>query len=142
MSKKDTQTEAKLAEIQADDIGPAPKTRFAKIYDEAMANYKPTPPYPFGLDPDSLINISRPDTTERALALATIVDDRGNIDVEGLKPMLEALAGQAFDRVWYVVRDLPLEVTIALVLDMQDWFYGSAAEGVDDLPGGSGDSSS
>ncbi|QDF15388.1 tail assembly chaperone [Gordonia phage Mollymur] len=122
---------------------PVKRSRFAKLLDEAMSNYEPARPYPFDADPGNVVYISRPDTTERALALATIVDDRGRVDVEGLKPMLEQLCGaDAFPYVWRVVRDAPLELTIALVLDMQDWFYGDASKSAGDLPGGSQDSSS
>ncbi|QDF15389.1 tail assembly chaperone [Gordonia phage Mollymur] len=116
---------------------PVKRSRFAKLLDEAMSNYEPARPYPFDADPGNVVYISRPDTTERALALATIVDDRGRVDVEGLKPMLEQLCGaDAFPYVWRVVRDAPLELTIALVLDMQDWFYGDASKSAGDLPGG------
>ncbi|AOE43717.1 tail assembly chaperone [Gordonia phage SpeedDemon] len=138
MSKKDSKViEAATTDETAAEEAAFRTTRFAKLFDEAMADYKPAKPYPFDADPDNIVYISRPDTTERALALATIVDDRGNFDVEGLKPMLEQLCGdRAFPYVWRVVRDAPIEVTIALVMDIQNWFYGDAAKGTADLVGG------
>ncbi|AXH70413.1 tail assembly chaperone [Gordonia phage Daredevil] len=138
MSKKDS----KVEDVNDVAVESPVTSRFAKLFDEAMADFTPAKPYPFDADPENVVYITRPDSTERALALATIVDDRGNVDVEGLRPMLEQLCGpNAFPYVWRIIRDAPLEVTIALVLDMQDWFYGSAAEGASDLPGGSRGSS-
>ena len=120
----------------------APKSRFAQLSEEALAEYVPAEAYVFDMDPAHPIYITKPDTTERALALATIVDDRGNVAIEQIKPMLESLLGDAFDRIWISVRDLPIEVTIALVMDIQDHFYGEGTRSASSLPGGSEGSSS
>lgn len=145
MAKKAVQ-EKSTEDIVADALPQvqAKKSRWAKIMDEAMSDYVPAKPYPFDFNEDNIVFISKPDTTERALALGTIIDNRGNIDVPNVRPMLEALCGEAFPYVWEVVRNLPIEVTVELVLDIQEWFFGESVDldEVTELPGGTEDSSS
>jgi hypothetical protein len=142
MAKKDLKETA--AAIVDEAAEAKPKGRFASLVDEALADYEPAPPYPFDADPDRVVYITKPEDAERTLALASIIDIKGNIkDLANIKPMLESLCGEAFDYVWAVVAKMPVEVTIGLVLDMQDFFYPSIDHAqVATLPGGTAGSSS
>lgn len=115
----------------------APKvSRFAQLVAEAKKEYKAPEPYIFdAFDPP--VEITAPDTLERSLALATLLDVRGNVSAENLRPMLRALVGDdAFGVVWDAVCDEPVEVAFALVEDINDHFTGGALDGTEPLPGG------
>ncbi|MBF6085224.1 hypothetical protein IU485_28040 [Nocardia cyriacigeorgica] len=119
----------------------AKKSRFAQLKAEAKQNYEPLEPYEFdAVDPP--VYITEPDSLERSLALATLLDSRGSVAVKDLKPMIEALVGDVFPIVWAHIRDEPIEVALALVKDINAHFDGIAPdESAEDVPGGEPDSS-
>jgi hypothetical protein len=118
------------------------KSRFAQLKAEAKANYTPLPPYEFdAVDPP--IYISEPDSLERSLALATLLDSKGSVAVTDLSPMIEALVGrEAFPVVWAEIRDEPIDVALALVHDINQHFDEAAPDkSAAAVPGGEPDSS-
>lgn len=122
--------------MAAKKIVPAAKSRWAQMRDQARAEHKPTAPYLFdAVDPP--IEISAPDTVERVTALAELVDGKGEFEFGTLRRLVAAICGDAFDRVWVIVQDEPIEVLFALVSDMADHFNAVPDSKVgDDLPGG------
>lgn len=119
----------------------AKKSRFAQLKAEAKKDYEPLPPYEFdAVDPP--VYITEPDSLERSLALATLLDSKGSVAVKDLKPMIEALVGAAFPTVWAEIRDEPIDVALALVHDINRHFDGIAPDdSAEDVPGGEPDSS-
>ncbi|MEV0759522.1 hypothetical protein [Nocardia sp. NPDC050435] len=119
----------------------APKiSRWAKLKAEAKKNYKPAEPYVFdAVDPPVLI--SAPDSLERSLALVTLLDSAGTVAVRDLESLIQALVGRdAFPLVWDEIRDEPVEVTMALVEDINAHFDAAPDESAAELPGGEQDS--
>lgn len=112
-------------------------SKFSQLVAEAKKDYKPFEPYEFdAFDPPILI--TAPDGLERSLALATLMDVKGNVTPDDLKPLLLALVGEeAFPYVWEALRNEPVEVTFALVADINEHFNGQALDGAETLPGGS-----
>ncbi|PBC38467.1 hypothetical protein CJ179_38335 [Rhodococcus sp. ACS1] len=111
-------------------------SKWAQLKAEAKKEYEPPKPYLFdAYDPP--IEISAPDSLERSLALATLTDLRGQVAVKDMKPMIEALVGaDAFPFVWAEIADEPVEVTLALVEDINDHFNEGADDSAGSLPGG------
>ncbi|CAM4323123.1 hypothetical protein NONI108955_20775 [Nocardia ninae] len=120
----------------------APKlSRWAQLKAEAKKNYTPAEPYEFdAVDPPVLI--TAPDSLERSLALASLLDSAGTVAVRDLESMIAALVGrEAFPVVWDAIRDEPVEVTMALVEDINQHFDDDAPdESAAELPGGEQDS--
>ncbi|RBO87963.1 hypothetical protein [Nocardia puris] len=119
---------------------PRPMSRWAQLKAEAKKNYIAPDPYIFdGADPP--VEISAPDSLERSLALATLLDAAGSVAVRDLEAMIAALVGRAaYPAVWDAIRDEPVEVTLALVQDIQRHFDAAPDESAADLPGGAQDS--
>lgn len=109
---------------------------WSQILSEANAEY--TAPAPFLFDAyDPPIEITSPDSLERSLALATLLDVEGNVNPEDMKPMMAALVGEdAFPLVWDKIRDRPVAVTHFLVEKINEHFNGEANKGARELPGG------
>ncbi|WP_157978675.1 MULTISPECIES: hypothetical protein [Nocardia] len=109
------------------------KGRYATLRDEARGKHKPLPPYEFdGTEPPTLI--SAPDTVERATALARLIDSKGRVNERDVVPLFESVCGPAFDAVWDVIKDEPMEVLFPLFADINSHFAAIPEEG-DDLPG-------
>jgi hypothetical protein len=114
------------------------KSRWAQMRDQARAERAVREPYMFdGTSPPT--PITAPDSVERVTAVAEFVDARGRFDFSNLRKLFAAVCGDAFDTVWDVVRDEPVEVLIPLITDINEHFNSVPSvpgdEG-DDLPGG------
>ena len=116
---------------------PAPKkSRWAALRDQARAQHKPIAPYEFdGTEPPTLI--TAPDTIERATALAELVDSDGRFEYNSIKRLFAVVCGDAFERVWEVVKGEPVELLLMLINDINEHF-GNIVPGDEgaDLPGG------
>lgn len=110
---------------------------WSQILAEADAVYDAPAPFIFdAYDPP--IEITAPDTLERSLALATLLDVEGNVEPEAMKPMLKALVGEeAFPFVWDKLRNQPVHVTHFFVNKINEHFNGESNLGARALPGGS-----
>lgn len=123
-----------------------PKTyKFATFKKEAerkaAGRAKATLPPPFVMDDiEPPIVITAPDTVERQLMIAECMGRDGAFDMANAMPLLRALCGNQFGRVWSLVRnDEDPETLIALVQALVSHF-GSDLEDVTEaaeLPGGS-----
>ncbi|WP_157224905.1 hypothetical protein [Nocardia thailandica] len=121
--------------MAAKKIVPTAKSRWATMRDEARANRTPREPYAFdAVDPPILI--TAPDTVERATALAEMIDAKGGIDSAHLRRLIAAICGDAYERVWEIIRDEPAEVLFALISDMNEHFNAVPGDEAGDLPGG------
>lgn len=120
-----------------DEVVEAPKSMWEEILDEANENYEPPKPFLFDAY-DPAIEITAPDSLERSLALATLLDVDGNVSPDDMRPMLEALFGEdAFPYVWAKIRNKHPDVTHYLVERINKHFHGDATNGAKKLPGGS-----
>ncbi|KZM71060.1 hypothetical protein [Nocardia terpenica] len=113
-----------------------PVSRWEALKREAKKNYSAPDPYVFdGANPP--VEITAPDTLERSLALASMLDSRGGIAIRDMEPMILALVGRdAFPVVWDAIRDEPVDVAMALIDDINRHFDAVPDAGADDLPGG------
>ncbi len=113
-----------------------PKTsRWATMRDQARKEYKPRDPYEFdGCEPP--VEITAPDSVERVTALAELIDQNGDFDYRNLRRLFAALCGDAYPRVWAVIRDEPASVLIPLINEIQLHFNAVPGAEGDDLPGG------
>jgi hypothetical protein len=91
------------------------------------------------------IVITAPDTLERMLIIADTIGADGTFELSRTLTVLRALCGEAFPRVWSLVKnDKDPAVLIPLVQAIFRHFESVIAEAQEanaDLPGGSGDSS-
>ncbi len=112
------------------------ESKWARLVREAKKDLNPPTPYEFdAYEPPVLI--SPPVGIERTLMLARLADSAGMVSGEDLPDMIEALVGEdAFPKVWAVLRDEPIEVTLALIDDLNRHFNGGADAGAEELPGG------
>lgn len=129
----------------ADEVEPAPLGRFAQLAADALADYTPSAPYVIGADdgivPD--IIITEPVETERVVAMSFLFEkDIRTMNPQDFKPVLAALCGDAFERVWdELLVGKHIAVAVAFVDDMKTHFYGAgkpASAGANKLPGKSG----
>lgn len=107
---------------------------------EAEGRKPPAPPGPFVIDDvQPPIVITMPDTLERQLALAELIDPHGSFSANQALPLLRALCGPAFGRVWSLIKDdTDPNTAIALVQALMQHMYESAGvEEAEELPGGS-----
>lgn len=98
---------------------------------------------PFVMDDISPpIVITAPDTLERQLVIAEMISPQGNFSASQALPLLRALCGPAFDRVWSLIRnDRDPNTAIALVQALVSHFYDAIEAEAAELPGGSEGSS-
>lgn|SRR4051812_38760731 len=125
--------------------------KFATLKAEAQKKAADRPkqktPDPFVLDDvQPPIVITSPDTVERQLIIAECIGRDGSFDMANVMPLLRALCGDQFGRVWTLVKnDTEPDTLIGLCQAMVDHF---AEDGLADmveaneLPGGSTGSSS
>ncbi|MFE5290211.1 hypothetical protein ACFRAQ_35110 [Nocardia sp. NPDC056611] len=113
-----------------------PVSRWEALKREAKRDYAAPTPYVFdGVNPP--IEITAPDSLERSLALASMLDSRGGIAIRDLEPLILALVGrEAFTQIWDAIRDEPVEVAMALIEDINKHFDAVPDAEADDLPGG------
>lgn len=124
--------------------------KFATLKKEAEKKVGERPkvkvPDPFVLeDIQPPIVITSPDTVERQLIIAECIGRDGNFDMANVMPLLRALCGDQFGRVWSLVKnDTEPDTLIGLCQAMVDHFSSEAGgKGLADmveaneLPGGS-----
>ncbi|WP_306365304.1 hypothetical protein [Nocardia sp. CC227C] len=111
------------------------KSRWATLRDEARAQHKPKAPYIFdGCEPP--VEITAPDSIERLTALLELVDRKGEVDPTRMRDLVRTVLGDAFDRVWAVIKDEPAEVLLPFIGDISDHFDADPGEEAGALPGG------
>jgi hypothetical protein len=122
---------------------PAAKPQFGlfeRLRAEAIQDIPEVEPYVIR-DVDPPIVIESPDTAEQQLALAAMFDNAGSFALSDARLILQTVCGDAFDRVWDLVRHEKLPVLLALIKEMGDHFaeQGALVAGVEeeDFPGGS-----
>jgi hypothetical protein len=126
--------------------------KFAKLREEATkkaAGRAPTPEVePFVLeDVEPPIVITAPDTVERMLVVAEMIGPNGEFHISNALPLLRAMCGDQFGRVWMLVRDdKDPETLLGLLQAMVDHFTKQATllrdvKEAADLPGDSEGSS-
>lgn len=116
---------------------------FARLEREAMEDY--TAPEPFVIaEANPPIVITAPVETHRVVAIAQIysASQAGDIDPAQFHPLLRAVCGDAYERVWTeFLADRHYSVAYLFLLEIQKWFLpnGPAAVtgGGEELPGGS-----
>jgi len=133
--------------IKAD---PTPGTyKFAALRAEAAraserdgTDYEPKVP-PFIIDDvQPPIVITAPDTLERQLVIAEMISDDGSFGASQALPLLRALCGPAFSRVWPLIKDdRDPNTAIAFVQALISHFYAALELGAAEVPGGSEGSS-
>lgn len=143
-AKTTTARKAATKKPTADTQPAAAKSRWATIRDQARKEHKPRDPYVFDDTVTPPIVITAPDTVERVTALAALIDmaknDDGTIktdvDPKNVVPMFRAICGDAFQRVWSVISNEPVEVLWPLFWDINDHFGAVPGDDGEDLPGG------
>lgn len=122
---------------------------FAKLKKEAEAKAAKREPRkvlePFVInDVEPPIVITSPDTNERQLMIAEMIGRDGTFDTTNSLPLLRALCGTSFGRVWMLVRDdTEPDTLIALIQAIFKHFEDvikGLQEAEEELPGGSEDS--
>jgi hypothetical protein len=118
-------------------------TRDAKAKMDARAAERPEVP-PFVIDDVSPpIVVTAPDTLERMLVAAEGMGVVMRGDMSAVMPLLRALCGDAFERVWWLVReDKGPDRILAVVMAIAKHFEEVLAPLMEanELPGGSEDS--
>ena len=111
-------------------------SKWSQLVAEATKDVQVFEPYEFdAYDPPLLI--TAPDSLERSLALATLMDSLGQVEPEELFSLIEALVGEEnIDLVWAKIKGEKVEVALALVQEINEHFNAQADEGAGDLPGG------
>ncbi len=157
MAKKSDKDSAPEVDAAEDSVEIPKKSRFMELLSEALDGYEPAPPYPFDGYEDRIIEISAPDTADRALAIINLCDLKGDVQMKDVQPYIKALLGDTYDLIWpRFIGSFPVAVAIAFAFELQDWFFGDGSKkkgdearekikavkaGTDDLPGGSQGSS-
>lgn len=119
--------------------------KFAEMRAEAQAMggaevQAPWPPFVID-DVVPPIVITAPDTLERQLQIAELIDG-GDITPGQALPLLRALCGDAFPRVWALIKnDTDSNTAIALVQTLVAHMYGAIEGEASEVPGGSPGSS-
>lgn len=118
--------------------------KFADLRAEAArrAQDRPTPSSkvpPFVIDDVAPpIVITPPDTLERQLIIAQMIGPQGSFGSAQALPLLRALCGPAFDRVWLMIKDdRDANTAIALVQALIGHYYDALEIEAADVPGGS-----
>lgn len=119
-------------------VAPRPTGVFARLKAEAEEDRsEPLEPYVLD-DVDPPIIIEAPDDSERQLALAELFDSQGGFEVRDARRILQLVCGDAFDRVWELVRHEHISVLVKLIDDMGSHFAKqSQLDGAQEFPGGS-----
>lgn len=118
------------------------KSRWSILLAEATKDYKEKSPYLFdAVEP--AIEIKAPDTIEQTLALASLLDNSGSVSERDFKSLLATICGDAFPRVWEVLRRQPDVVLLPFVQELNDHFYSVPSDDgeVEEIPGKELDSS-
>jgi hypothetical protein len=97
---------------------------------------------PFVMDDvEPPIVITAPDTLERQLVIAEMISPGGDFSAGQALPLLKALCGPAFPRVWALIKDdKDPNTAIALVQALVEHMFDAVTEAAD-VPGGSQGSS-
>jgi len=132
---------------KAKTAGSTPTYKFADLRAEA-ARRSTGDPEPIQIEPFVIddvtppIVITAPDTLERQLVISDAIARDGEFDASQALPLLKALCGDAFSRVWQLIRhDKNANTAIALVQTLVGHFYDQLEIEAADVPGGSEGSS-
>ncbi|ANA86202.1 tail assembly chaperone [Gordonia phage Lozinak] len=133
-------------DVETDAQKPAEEqktSRFWTLFSEVMGEYTPQDPYPFdGFGPDNIIEISAPDTADRALAIVNLCDIHGDVDVKDVQPYMKALLGdEAFELIWpKFLGPFPVQVSLRFAQELTEHFFGGQMDAIKasaaGLPGG------
>jgi hypothetical protein len=116
----------------------------AERQQEGREARKTPPPFVFD-DVEPPIVITAPDTVERQLVIAEMIGPNLEFAPGAVRPLLKALCGKEFPRVWALVKDdTEPDLTVLLITQILEHFKqaGLAMAEAADLPGGSEASSS
>lgn len=123
--------------------------KFATLKKEANKKAEDRPkrkvPPPFVLDDiEPPISITAPDTVERQLIIAECIGRDGSFDMANVMPLLRALCGNQFGRVWSLVKDDTEPDTLIRLVQALVGHFGDDIDALEaeELPGGSTGSSS
>lgn len=118
--------------------------RFTALANEATKDFVPLDPYVIGEEDGILpdIVITEPVETERIVAMTMLLEHGiKNLSPQDFQPLLMAVCGEAYERVWSeLLRGKHFKVTAAFLQDVQTHFYGQrpqGSNGASDVPGGS-----
>jgi hypothetical protein len=138
-------TAASAARTVAVKAKPKPGGVFARLKAEAAADRPAVEPYVID-DVEPPIVIHPPDDAESQLAAADLFNSDGSFQMKDARRVVQLLCGDAYERVWELVRREHVSVLLALIDDMGRHFEAQAeaasVEAARDFPGGSGASSS
>jgi hypothetical protein len=123
--------------------------KFAALKKEAEAKAQGREPRvvppPFVIDDvDPPIVVTAPDTVERQMIIAEMIGPNMEFHPGAALPLLRALCGPAFPRIWMLIKDdTEPDLTVLLIRQILDHFKDAMPEAeASELPGGSAASSS
>ena len=123
--------------------------KFAALKKEAEAKAegreKRKLPPPFVMDDvEPPIVVTAPDTVERQMIIAEMIGPNGEFHPSAALPLLRALCGPAFPRIWQLIKDdTEPDLTVLLIQNILDHFKSAIPETeAAEQPGGSTASSS
>lgn len=114
---------------------------FARLQAKAKEGTPEVPPYVID-DVNPPIVIELPDTIEQQVGLADLFTMEGDFRIGDARRILELICGDAFPRVWELMRREHITVLVAFIHELGEHFGGFFDPGARDFPGGSGASSS
>lgn len=113
---------------------------FAQLEREAMEGYVPAEPYVLK-EFDPPIVITEPVESGRIVAIAELYASGGRLTPQRFLPVLKAICGDAFERVWTeLLCNKHMNVAHRFMKDVQDHFSpkpAAGSNGAADVPGGS-----
>ena len=110
--------------------------KFSALKAEANKGRKVSAPFVID-DVVPKITIKAPTSTEQSLRLASLVGTDGGVSAQNVKPAFEAVCGDAFPRVWDLIKGEDLGVAAALLGAIMEHFGTDLDAEAADVPGGS-----
>ena len=117
-------------------VAPKKKSRWSILKAEATKDYTEKEPYLFdAVEPP--IEIKAPDTIEQTLAFASLLDNTGSVSERDFKDLLATICGDAFPKVWAVLKREPNVVLMPFIQELNDHFaeLPAADDEVAEVPG-------
>lgn len=117
-------------------VAPKKKSRWSILKAEATKDYTEKAPYLFdAVEPP--IEIKAPDTIEQTLAFASLLDNTGSVSERDFKSLLATICGDAFPKVWAVLKREPNVVLMPFIQELNDHFseLPAADDEVAEVPG-------
>lgn len=110
-------------------------SRFEQLRAEAKKELPVFEPYVLDETLDPPLVIEPPIGLDAQLTVLGMADKNGDTEIRNVKPMLHALCGKSFDRVWDLLKDEPIEVAEAVVQDMWKFFDEQVLDSAAETPG-------